>query len=416
MRPPTPWRRRRHVETAVSETAAVVGGHPTDGPDDGPELERGPRRDPQQDATHGPAGGPGSESDEGRTDEGADEPGSGSPLALTRATWGYVMRRTVRSLGEHQATDAAAALTYYAVLAVAPGLIALVSLLSIIGQSERAVNGMLRIAEDLGPADAVQTVEPIIARAAANQGAGLGLLLGLAGALWSASGFVGAFGRAMNRIYGIEEGRPVWKLRPVLLAVTFVALAFLALVFVGLVVSGPVARAVGDAMGVGDTAVLVWDIVKWPVVLALVTVVVALLYYATPNVKQPRFRWISPGAGLAIGVWVLASAAFGFYVSRFSNYDATYGSLAGIIVALLWLWITSLALLFGAELDAEIERGRELQAGVAAEVSLSLMPRDTTASTKRAAKRAEDVAVGRALRATRGRSADRGERQPDPGG
>lgn len=327
-----------------------------------------------------------------------------SPTDLTKPTWTYLLRKTVREFSRDQATDLAAALTYYAVLAVAPALIALVSLLSLVGQSERAVEGMLDVARDLAPTDAVDTVEPIIDQVTANQGAGLGLALGLVGALWSASAFVAAFSRAMNRIYEIDEGRPIWKLRPILLLLTLVALGMLALVAVGLVVTGPVARAIGNAVGLGEEAVQVWETAKWPVVLVLVAVIIALLYHVTPNVRQPKFRWISVGASVAIAVWALGSAGFGLYVSRFGTYDATYGSLAGVVVFLLWLWLSNMALLFGAELDAELERGRQLQAGIAAEERIQLPPRDTAASEKKAAKAAEDVAIARALRESAGSS------------
>ena len=181
----------------------------------------------------------------------------------------------------------------------------------------------------------------------------------------------------MNRIYEIDEGRPIWKLRPAMLLLTVVLVVLAAAVLLALVLTGPVAESVGDAIGLGSTAVLVWQIAKWPVLLAVVILIVALLYYATPNVKQPKFRWVSVGAVLAIVVWILVSAAFGFYVANFSSYDKTYGALGGVIVFLLWLWLTNLALLFGAELDAELERGRELQSGLAAEETLQLPPRDT---------------------------------------
>lgn len=321
-----------------------------------------------------------------------------SPPEIRKPSWKYILRRTLREFQVDQATDMAAGLTYYAVLAVAPALIALLSLLSLFGQREGAVDAMLGIASDLAPEAALDTVETLINAVVVQEGAGLGLFIGLALALWSASGYVGAFGRAMNRVYEIDEGRPVWKLRPILLLVTLVALLMIALVAVGLVISGPVAEAVGAAVGLGPQAIAVWQIAKWPVVLVVVVVVVAILYYATPNVQQPRFRWISVGAAVAIGVWALASAGFGFYVANFGNYNATYGSLAGIIVFLLWLWITNLALLLGAELDAELERGRQLQAGIAAEETLQLPPRDTAASKKRLEKAAQDVAAGRELR------------------
>jgi membrane protein len=224
------------------------------------------------------------------------------------------------------------------------------------------------------------------------------LVIGLVGALWSASGYVGAFGRALNSVYEIEEGRPFWKLRPLMLLITLVAVVLAALVLVMLVVSGPLASSIGNAIGIGSTAVTVWSFVKWPVLLVMVMVIVALLYYATPNVKQPKFRWISVGAAFAIVVWVIASVAFAFYVANFSSYSKTYGSLAGVIVTLLWLWITNLALLFGAEVDSELERGRELQAGIPAEEELQLPARDTRNIEKSREKEQKDIDMGRAIR------------------
>jgi membrane protein len=322
-----------------------------------------------------------------------------APPDLRGRTWGYVLRSTVRQFSADQCLDLAAALTYYAVLAAAPALLALVSVLGLVGDGGQAVDRVIGTMEDVVPPDVLSVVEPLVQNAAGGGGrAGLALVLGVALALWSASGYVGAFGRAMNRIYGIDEGRPVWKLRPVMLLVTLVAVVIAALIVAAIALSGPVAQAVGDAIGLGATAVTVWNIAKWPVVLLLVVVLVAILYHVTPNVRQPKMRWISVGAFVAILVWLLASAAFGFYVASFSSYDATYGSLAGVIVFLLWLWITNLALLFGAELDAELERGRELQGGIAAEEVLQLPPKDARASEKREAKRQKEIERGRALR------------------
>jgi membrane protein len=217
----------------------------------------------------------------------------------------------------------------------------------------------------------------------------------------------------MNRIYEVDEGRPIWKLRPAMLLVTLVTVVLAAVVALGLVLTGSAAQAVGDAIGLGSTVVTVWNVAKWPVLLAVVTLIVALLYYATPNVRQPKFRWISVGAFLAIVVWVLASAAFGFYVANFSSYGRVYGSLAGVIVFLLWLWITNLALLFGAELDAELERGRQLQAGIAAEEAIQLPPRDTRKIEKDAKKERDDVERGRHLRMTHAAHAEREERRQE---
>lgn len=343
----------------------------------------------------------------------ADHPAKpGSPTDITKPSWGYVLRKTAREFSKDQCTDLAAALTYYSVLALFPAAIALLSLVGLVGQGPQTVDTLLGVMRDVGAGSAADTLRPTLESLSHSTGtAGLALVLGLATALWSASGYVGSFGRAMNRIYEIREGRPFWKLRPVMLLVTLVAVVLTALVALALAVTGPAARAVGNVIGLGSTAVLVWDVAKWPVILVVVAVVVAILYYATPNIRQPRFRWVSVGAVVAILVWVLASAAFGFYVASFSSYDKTYGALAGVVVFLLWLWITNLALLFGAELDSELERGRELQAGLPAERTVQLPPRDTAGIEKAEAKERQDVERGRALRESRGRTADRNHQE-----
>ena len=245
-------------------------------------------------------------------------------------------------------------------------------------------------------------LRPPIEQLVQSPSAGVALITGALAALWSASGYVGAFGRAMNRIYEIDEGRPVWKLRPLQLVLTLAGLLLAAAVAFMLVVSGPVAEAVGNAIGAGSVAVTVWNIAKWPVILVCVVLAVAVLYYATPNVKQPKFRWISVGAGFAILMWIVASVLFGLYVANFGSYNKTYGTLAGVIVFLLWLWITNLALLFGAELDAELERGRQLQAGLPAERDIQLPPRDTRVLDKNEKAEEKDIERAEELRRTRG--------------
>jgi len=297
-----------------------------------------------------------------------------------------------------ECTDVAAALTYYAVLSIFPALLALVSLLGVFGQGESTTNAMLDMIRQMGQDTAADQLRGPIEQMTQANAAGLALVLGILGAVWSASGYVGAFGRALNRIYGVAEGRPVWKLRPLQVGLTLVGIILVAAVLVGLVVSGPVARSVGDAIGLGSGAVTAWNIAKWPVMLLIVTVLVALLYYSAPNVKKPKFRWISVGAAIAIVTWILASAAFGFYVANFSSYNKTYGSLAGVIVFLLWIWLTNLALLFGAEVDAELERASQLQAGIEAEEEIQLSLRDTQAAEKRDRKRDDLVQEGRRLR------------------
>ena len=325
-----------------------------------------------------------------------------SPTDLTKPSAGYVLRKTVREFGDDKCTDLAAGLTYYAVLALFPAVIALLSMIGLFGKSDESITTLLGILSDAGASGVADTVEPVIRSLASSSGALIAFIVGLAGALWSASGYVTSFGRAMNEVYDVEEGRPVWKLRPVMLLITLVLLVLVAVILLGLVVSGPVAQSIGSAIGLGSTAVTVWSIAKWPVLLLAFALIVAILYYFTPNVKPPKFRWVSVGALVAIVIWVLASALFGFYVANFSSYNKTYGAFAGVIIFLLWLWITNVVLLFGAELDAELERGRELQAGEPAEKSIQLPYRDDKNIKKIEAKRDEDVRRGRALRESRG--------------
>lgn len=324
-----------------------------------------------------------------------------SPPGLTRASWRYAARKAVREFIDDQATDLAAGLTYWSVLAVAPAALALVSMLGVFGDGRAIVQRVMARADRVMPEEVGDTVEGVLTNLTTD-GAGIGLVTGLLIALWSASAYVNAFARAMNRIYEVDEGRPFWKLRPIMLLITLVVLLLVAAICVAMVLSGPVAETIGAAFGLSSVALNVWNVAKWPVILALVVVIVAILYYAAPNVRQPRFRWISLGAFVAILVWALATLGFGFYVSNFGNYDATYGALAGFVLFLLWLWITNIALLFGAEIDAEVERARQLQAGIEAEEAIQLPPRDTAASEKRQAKLAEDLARGRALRVGRG--------------
>ena len=320
------------------------------------------------------------------------------PTDLEKRTWWYVAKKVRREFGDDQCTDLAAALTYYGVLAIFPAVLALSAILGLVGQSEKSVQTVLDVISPLVSEDALGTIEPTLLELASSQTAGWALLFGAVLALWSASGYVGAFARAMNRIYEIGEGRPFWKLRPVMLLITLVAIVLVALVLLMLVVSGPLAQSIGDQIGVGDQAVQVWSIAKWPVMVLAVMMIVAILYYATPNVQQPKFRWISVGAVVAIVLWMIASAGFAFYVANFASYNKTYGSLAGVIIGLVFLWLTNVALLLGAEIDSELERGRQLQAGIAAETELQLPARDTRNIEKAAEKEADDAARGRSIR------------------
>lgn len=328
-----------------------------------------------------------------------DDPRKPDELSdLRKRSWFYVVRRTIHEFREDECTDIAAALTYYAVLAVFPGLLAVISTLGLFNLGGDSVKTILDILDPLVDDSTLDAVRDPLKELASSQSAGLAFVVGLGGALWSASGYVGAFSRAMNRVYEVDEGRPFYKLRPIQLLITVVTVALCAIGLVILLVSGPVAESVGDVIGAGDSAVQAWNIAKWPVLALVVILAVALLYYVTPNVRQPRFRWLSPGALVAILVWVAVSVGFAFYVGNFASYNKTYGSVAGGVVALLWLWLTNLALLFGAELDAELERGRELQAGLPAEEVIQLPLRDDSGVRKAERKRRKDAAEGRQLR------------------
>ncbi|MBV9830557.1 MAG: YihY/virulence factor BrkB family protein [Marmoricola sp.] len=357
--------------------------------------------------------------DEERTSPSMPEPDDSrkpdGPTDLTKRSWKYVLRKTVNEFSQDQCTDLAAALTYYAVLAMFPAMIALVSLLGVVGQGQKAVNTALDTIRPLVSTDVYTLLQNAMTTVASSQKAGLALVIGILGALWSASGYVGAFSRATNKIYEIEEGRPFWKLRPVMLLLTLVAIVLTAIALLILVVSGPILTSVANTIGLGSTAQTVWSIAKWPVLALVVVVIVALLYYVSPNVKQPKFRWLSVGAVVAIAIWALASVAFGFYVATFSSYNKTYGAMAGVIVALLWLWITNLALLFGAELDAELERGRQLQAGIAAEEELQLPARDTRNIKKLHKKQEKDASLGRAIRRQAAKSDTTNDTRSQPG-
>lgn len=325
-----------------------------------------------------------------------------SPTDITPRSWGYVLKKTLREFVSDQCTDLAASLTYYGTLAVFPALLAFVSLLGIFGNARKTTDSLISLAQGLVPASTLSALRQPIDNLTHSPAAGVTLVVGIVGALWSASGYVTAFSRAMNRVYGIREGRPIWKLRPVMLGVTVMAIVFAVIAAFLLVLSGPVLDKVGSNLGLGHGVLIAWNIIKWPILLVMAIAILAVLYYATPNVKQPKFRWTSLGSVVALVVWALASGLFALYAANFSKYNATYGAIGGVIVFLLWIWISNNALLFGAELDAEIERGRELQAGIAAEENIQLPPRDTRQSDKAAEKHAKDVRDARSLRLSHG--------------
>jgi membrane protein len=287
---------------------------------------------------------------------------------------GATIKRTLKEFSEDNLTDWAAALTYYGTLALFPALIALLSIIGLLTDPTELTDALTAVV----PESAADTLNPVIEGIAGSDSkAGFGLILGLAAAVWSASGYVGAFTRAANVVYETPEGRKIWKLKPLQLLVTLVGILFAAVIVAMLVLSGPVVDAVAGAIGIGETGQTVWSVVKWPVVLVVLALMIAVLYYSTPNVKLRGFKWVSPGAAVAIAVAIVASAAFAFYVGNFGSYDKTYGALAGVVVFLIWFWLINVALLFGIEFDAELERSKELKEGVPrAEKEIQLDARD----------------------------------------
>jgi membrane protein len=300
------------------------------------------------------------------------------PEGTDRRTGAWpTLKKTALEFNEDHMTDWAAALTYYGLLSLFPALIALVSIVGLFGDPEATTESITDIVTKIGPDSAADTFSGPIESITEHRGAaGILFFVGLAVALWSASGYVGAFIRAANVVWETPEGRPFRKLRPLQIGVTLLLVVLFALVALALVLTGPVVEAVGEAIGIGDTTLEIWAVAKWPVLIAVVILMVAVVYHAAPNVKMPRFRWITPGSVVAVLGWIVASAGFAFYVANFGSYDKTYGSLGAVVTLLIWIWISNIALLFGLELNAEIERNRELDAGVPdADKEIQLEPR-----------------------------------------
>jgi len=296
------------------------------------------------------------------------------------------LKRTFKEFSADDLTDSAAALTYYGVLALFPAIIALVSIIGLVGSS--ATDPLLENVGKVAPGPAREILTDAINNLASSQGAaGFAFVLGLLLALNAASGYVGAFTRASNEIYEVKEGRPIWKLKPAQIAITLVLILLLVVVAVGVTVTGPLADQVGKVLGVGSAATPVWDLAKIPVLLAVVSFMIAFLYWAAPNVKQPGFKFVSPGGVVALVIWIVASLLFAFYVANFGSYNKTYGSLGGVIAFLVWLWITNIAILFGAEFNAELQRSQQREAGERAPLDEPFLePRDASKLEKQESK------------------------------
>ena len=295
---------------------------------------------------------------------------------IPKAGWIEILKRSVKQFKHDDIPDRAAALTYFGVLAIFPGMLVLVSILGMLGQS--TTNSLLDNVGQIAPGGVKTFLTGVIDQVQGKAGAAsVAAVLGILIALWSASGYVAAFMRASNAIYEVDEGRPIWKLAPTRVLTTLALVIMLVASLIIVVVSGPIADQIGSALGMGSSLVLVWQIVKWPVLVIIVALMFSLLYKATPNVKQPRFRWITPGGFLAVIVWLVVSALFAVYVSFSGSYNKTYGSLATVIVFLVWLWISNIAILLGAEFNAETQRELAIRSGMPADLQPFAELRDT---------------------------------------
>ncbi|MEU4568756.1 YihY/virulence factor BrkB family protein [Micromonospora sp. NPDC023956] len=301
---------------------------------------------------------------------------------LSWSTWRGVLVRSGQNFVKDNCADWAAALTYYGVLALFPSIVVVVALVGLVSEGERTVDTLLDLARDVGAGSVVANESVVgVVEGVVDQRAGVKALLsfGLLGALWSASGFIGAFTRASNAIYGVEEGRPFYRLRPLQIGLAGVSLVLLAVVASGLIVSGPVAEAVGNLLDLGDAPRIAWSVAKWPVLATVLMVLLSLLFWIAPNVRQPRFRWLTVGGAVALLAWTLVSFGFGLYVANFGSYDVTYGSLGAVIAFLVWLYLSNCALMFGVQINAELQRGRMMQAGVPAPEEPVLTPKRAAA-------------------------------------
>ncbi|WP_405014946.1 YihY/virulence factor BrkB family protein [Kitasatospora sp. NBC_01539] len=309
-------------------------------------------------------------------DRHVEEAAPDSPGGLPRRSWWAVLRRTGKEFMADDLPDRAAALTYYGVLAIFPALLVLVSVLGVVGRS--ATDSVLDDIDELAPGAARDILRNAVVQLQNNGSTSTILMIvGFAAALWSASGYIGAFIRSSNAVYDIREGRPVWKTTPLRIGLTLLLMLLLAASAVIVVFTGPLADRVGHALGVGTTALTVWSIAKWPVLVLVVVLMIAVLYWAAPNVRDRGFRWISPGSFLAVLLWLASSTGFAVFVANFASYNKTYGSLAGVIVFLVWLWLANLAILLGLEFDAELSRERATQGGLPPGEEPYVRPRDT---------------------------------------
>ena len=368
--PPAADTRNGALPARLSRPALGTDAHMTPKQQGRERQGRGPRNGERQDRERRDRERQGYRTAPVGPDEGPD-----SPTELPRESWWAVLKRTVREFMDDNLTDWAAALTYYGVLSVFPGLLLLISVMGLL--SDSLTQSLVSNVSEATPGAVRDVLNQAVANVQNPSSAGLAALAGLLVALWSASGYIGAFMRASNAIYDVPEGRPIWKTLPIRIGITAVIGVLLVASTAIVVLTGELARQVGEALGIGSAALAVWNIAKWPVLVVLVSLMFAILYWASPNARHGGFRWVSPGGVLAVLVWLAASGAFAVYVANFGSYNKTYGTLASAIIFLVWLWISNIAILLGAEFDAELERHRAITAGVPADQEPFLELRDT---------------------------------------
>ncbi|MDV8001355.1 YihY/virulence factor BrkB family protein [Rhodococcus sp. IEGM 1408] len=345
---------------------------------------------------------------------------SDGPAATARRrlrTLRLVLVRSVTEFLRDRGPDLAGALTFYGVLSLFPAILVVISLLGVLGQGTRTVDAIMTLLSDVAPPEVLDPIRGPVEVLVTTPAAGTALVVGSVIALYTASRYVWALGRAMNTVFGVDEGRPLWKLLPECLLLTALLIALVVVGGLALVFTGPVAETVGGWIGLGDTALYVWGLAQWPAALVSALAALAILYRFAPNVSGRRFRWISVGATAALAILGVATAGFSYFVSHFGNFNRVYGSLTGIIVFLLWLWLVNMAVVFGARLDIEVMRVRQLRAGIAAEDSVQVTPRDTSAYNAHTRRRETMLAAYRDLRRapTEGGGADAAERGAYPG-
>jgi membrane protein len=321
-----------------------------------------------------------------------------SPVQLSRDDWSVILTRTGHEFRIHQAYDIAASLTYYAVLAIFPTVLAALALLGIFGSAESVANDVLRVIEDFGGSSVIDPLSEPIQQLLDASHAATAFIVGLVAALWATSGYVGTFGRGMNRIYEVEEGRPFWEMRPAMLGVAAVVLVLATLVGFAIILTGPIAESAARVLGLDEGVVFWWDLGKLPLIVGIALFLIVLLYWAAPNVKRRNLRWFSVGACAALFTWMVSTALFGAYALGFGPYERLYGALGAAVAFLLWIWLSNLALVFGAVLDTEVERARQLRAGVPAEERVQLPLRDDRLIVKNLEQRARDFRASAAMR------------------